>query len=651
MFCLYKSYIKNRSFCKSFLFLLLFTLSAQMNAQLQTFKSGSYIINMGITPQTKANGLKPYGLVYDMIVNYKVPVIWSINPAKIKDGTDFTYNAVNYKGGPFIIPSEYITSAVKTRIASWVTLGVQGVYAIADFSAPVYDTLSATPKVMIDMGSGKNQIIEDYYVNAGIPSTAYTLAVPSDLTNCYDLWSNPHDDPTWASHKNLYTFACSYKGNIWCECHEVSVMESCKNPVSPFEQLNFLTSKGLQCYQNNGCNGIGESHSGNADLSTVTYNYPADPMMQFMSTFTNATQNGSEDWYIPLSTGKWNNLTKRAVTTNDGSTPKEGVLLAYGPAYGNTSYGTVVYEAGHNLDGSGTTDEKVAAQRCYFNFLLYSTIKKKLAFTTSIPTYIIPGSTVPVSVTVTSGTGSPPYTYKWTSRLGGTFANSTASTTTYTAPNLHTDTSDVITITVTDACGRTNFNATYSRESSGILPVSLIEYHAKLINYAVFNTWSTASEFNNDYFTIERSKDAVQFENIGVVDGAGNSNTVRNYSFIDTNPYAGDSYYRLKQTDFDKKVTYSRIATISNEEGNKSSVIISPNPASGIATITFTDLQDKNITVQVYDVFGRIVINKDIKLNDSNNQVNLDFTNVAKGEYFLFYNYDNVSKFKRFSIN
>ena len=54
---------------------------------------------MGITPQTYANGLKPYGLIYDLMINYKVPIKWVIEPTKSKDGTDFTYGATSYKGG------------------------------------------------------------------------------------------------------------------------------------------------------------------------------------------------------------------------------------------------------------------------------------------------------------------------------------------------------------------------------------------------------------------------------------------------------------------------------------------------------------------------------------------------------------------------
>src|SRR5947207_10291500 len=56
----------------------------------ETFASGAFIIDMGITPQTYANGLKPYGMLYDLMMNYNVEVKWVISSTKAKDGTDFS---------------------------------------------------------------------------------------------------------------------------------------------------------------------------------------------------------------------------------------------------------------------------------------------------------------------------------------------------------------------------------------------------------------------------------------------------------------------------------------------------------------------------------------------------------------------------------
>ena len=68
---------------------------------------------------------------------------------------------------------------------------------------------------------------------------------------------------------------------------------------------------------------------------------------------------------------------------------------------------------------------------------------------------------------------------------------------------------------------------------------------------SVKTIWQTASELHNDYFIIEKSSNGYDWEQSGIVNGAGNSNQVLNYNFIDYFPYLGLSYYRLTQVDFD----------------------------------------------------------------------------------------------------
>jgi hypothetical protein len=82
-------------------------------------------------------------------------------------------------------------------------------------------------------------------------------------------------------------------------------------------------------------------------------------------------------------------------------------------------------------------------------------------------------------------------------------------------------------------------------------------------------TWSTATEINNDYFTIERSPTGMSWEAIGVVPGAGNSSQKLSYSFVDNNPYWNTSYYRIRQTDYDGARSYSSVvvATMNEDSG------------------------------------------------------------------------------------
>ena len=102
-----------RAAMASVILLMLLNLSIASATTTVTFQPGAYIINMGLVPRiiTNANGLKPYGLVYDLVINKQVPVSWAINPGKAKDGVDFTVpsgtGAGSYRGGSFIIPQDY----------------------------------------------------------------------------------------------------------------------------------------------------------------------------------------------------------------------------------------------------------------------------------------------------------------------------------------------------------------------------------------------------------------------------------------------------------------------------------------------------------------------------------------------------------------
>ncbi|MEI7595064.1 MAG: hypothetical protein WCK02_04890 [Bacteroidota bacterium] len=88
------------------------------------------------------------------------------------------------------------------------------------------------------------------------------------------------------------------------------------------------------------------------------------------------------------------------------------------------------------------------------------------------------------------------------------------------------------------------------------LPIELGMFTAKISEKTVLLDWITFSETNNRQFTIERSNDGVKYYAIGVVDGIGNSNTRKNYQFIDLHPNT-NNYYRLKQEDYDGKSTIS----------------------------------------------------------------------------------------------
>ncbi len=575
----------------------------------ETIDSGSFIVNMGIVPQTVGNALVPYGMVYDLIKNYNTPVKWIINDSKAKDGTDFTYNAVAYKGGPFIIPAAFITSTIKTRITFWQGKGVQGIYTTSSLSAPVYSTLTAMPTMTIDNTDGKQAIITGYFDNALIPSSAYSVGPTTALSTCHDLWINPHGDPTWATHSRLYNFATTDGSFIFSQCHATSMMEGCKNPASPFQQLNFLSTTGLQCYGAGNCgSAITQTHAGNP-TAPFTYNNANDPMMQFMGTIDAALNGGSEDWYIPQTTGAWRATTNAVLTTNNGPAGGKGVLLVYGPAYGMANSGWVMYEASH--DFGGTTAAEVGAQRAFLNFMIFAASKKSISFTsTSIPTSFANNSSTTTTLGISVSSGTPPYTYQWGSSISGaSFGSPTSATTTFKLPPGLAKKDGLITVQVTDACSRQNFLSQPITITSSALPVSLIEFKAELNknNNTVELNWKTATEKDNDYFTVERTKDGKNFTELARINGAGNSNVIKQYNYIDNQPFIGTSYYRLKQTDYNGASETFRMIPVNVTSKGVKTIQVYPNPFVSQFTAKFESDEEKEVQITLFNSNGAVI--------------------------------------------
>ncbi|MGQ0827454.1 MAG: T9SS type A sorting domain-containing protein [Bacteroidota bacterium] len=138
------------------------------------------------------------------------------------------------------------------------------------------------------------------------------------------------------------------------------------------------------------------------------------------------------------------------------------------------------------------------------------------------------------------------------------------------------------------------------------LPIELIYFDAITNGNNVDVSWKTASEINNDYFTVERSADGANFENIGIVDGAGNSTSILNYSLSDYRPYNGKSYYRLKQTDFNGMYTYSKVIAVEFNTANEFNFNVYPNPgASENLNLSITGNKSEEVLVVVYDISGK----------------------------------------------
>ncbi|MFT5860695.1 MAG: hypothetical protein ACI865_002809 [Flavobacteriaceae bacterium] len=163
------------------------------------------------------------------------------------------------------------------------------------------------------------------------------------------------------------------------------------------------------------------------------------------------------------------------------------------------------------------------------------------------------------------------------------------------------------------------------------LPIELLSFTGLAKDTHVELHWITSSEVNNDYFNIERSEDGVNFTSISRIDGAGNSIQTLNYSTIDDRPFDGISYYRLKQTDYDGKSSYSAIEAVEFSVKNDFILEIYPNPFS-IKTTVHTSKNIKASSLIVYNSYGRVV--KQIK-NISGQTFTFARENLLSGLYFM----------------
>lgn len=139
------------------------------------------------------------------------------------------------------------------------------------------------------------------------------------------------------------------------------------------------------------------------------------------------------------------------------------------------------------------------------------------------------------------------------------------------------------------------------------LPIELLSFDAKPNEDKVDLTWVTATEINNDFFTVQKSKNGIDWEDVLEVDGAGNSNQVLNYFDSDYSPYSGLSYYRLKQTDYDGKFTFSNVVPVKYESSREGNMSLFPNPIKGgdLLNLSFEDIEEDEVLVVLRDVTGK----------------------------------------------
>ncbi len=170
------------------------------------------------------------------------------------------------------------------------------------------------------------------------------------------------------------------------------------------------------------------------------------------------------------------------------------------------------------------------------------------------------------------------------------------------------------------------------------LPVVFKEFNAQKSVHEVTLNWVTASEENNDYFTVEKSTDGKSFRALSNIDGAGNSNSLLHYQYVDRAVNNQMVFYRIKQTDFDGSFKYSKVEKVLGQAQNSAQFSVFPNPSlDNRFTLNISGMGEGAALVYVRNLSGQILHRVIVKpqTNADRIQEELHLDDLAKGTYIL----------------
>lgn len=168
------------------------------------------------------------------------------------------------------------------------------------------------------------------------------------------------------------------------------------------------------------------------------------------------------------------------------------------------------------------------------------------------------------------------------------------------------------------------------------LPVELMAFFATCQQGAVNLKWVTASELNNSHFVILRSTDGVEFKEIGVVKGSGNSTTPVNYTFNDL-PGNGHEvvYYKLHQYDLNGDLSPSGVISATCTDDKPVTVNLYPVPARDHLMIMINSNINDKVSIEMYNGLGQIVKNRSFSITRGIQEYRLDLSGIPSGVYFV----------------
>jgi hypothetical protein len=214
-----------------------------------------------------------------------------------------------------------------------------------------------------------------------------------------------------------------------------------------------------------------------------------------------------------------------------------------------------------------------------------------------------------------------------------TFVSPTQITADITLPPLAA--AGTYTVTVTNPDGQTTTTTFNLASPCAPVPVALVSFTGKPVNKTVELNWRTTSEFNFKNYDVEKSADGINFQNLVQVAARGGANVPANYATVDHYPYPNYSYYRLKTINIDGSYAYSEIVRVKTENRAISLTRLFPNPTSSFINYEIVAANAQTLSVEIFDIAGRKMMNQTIHLSQGINEKQLNLTNMSAGSYII----------------
>ncbi|MCE2711565.1 MAG: T9SS type A sorting domain-containing protein [Cryomorphaceae bacterium] len=193
--------------------------------------------------------------------------------------------------------------------------------------------------------------------------------------------------------------------------------------------------------------------------------------------------------------------------------------------------------------------------------------------------------------------------------------------------------------------------ATMSCDIMTALPVVLVNFDGQPLERENKIFWTTASQTNNDYFTVEKSKNGISWEVMSTVQGMGTTADVIEYSVLDYDPFAL-TYYRLKQTDYDGTVkTFDPIVVSRQSQDSEIFSELYPNPSTGDVYFNYTGSNfTEPIEVTLFSTTGGRMTKYGYVSFNNYQGLNIDCKDLSNGVYSVTLRQGSKIEHKKFTI-